>query len=138
MSSDKKMVSSESSGAPCLHLRVNPASIRAAPPVVDQPAAVLLQWRIVRLYGGGCVLVGCPEGSSAIRITTTAVRKEGRQVWTMSGRRYQLQYDAATDKDMLTLLCERLATSGHFDYIDVTEQFLAGTLKIEPHKAHTF
>jgi hypothetical protein len=88
MGSDRENGCSESGGAVYGHLHLNPASIRPAPPVADQPAAVLLQWRIVRLYGSGCVLVGGLEGGPAIRVTTPIVRTEGRRVWTKSGRRY--------------------------------------------------
>jgi hypothetical protein len=132
MSSDQQNACGETGGATRLDLHVNLASIRPAPPVPDQPVAVLLQWRIVRLFNGVCVLVGCLEGGPALRITTPIVRFEGRRVWTKSGRRYELQFDPATDEETLALLCERLTTSSHFDYIDVTEQFLAGTLKIDP------
>jgi hypothetical protein len=120
--------------APCTVIStLNPASIRPAPAVGDQPAAVLLQWRIVRLFGSGCVLVGCLEGGPAIRVTTPIVRTEGRRIWTRSGRRYELQCDPATDEETLALLGERLAIGGHFAFDDVTEEFLAGTLQLEPH-----
>jgi hypothetical protein len=130
MSNDQQSACGETGGAARLH--VNLASIRPAPPVADQPVAVLLQWRIVRLFNGSCVLVGCLEGGPVLRITTPVVRFEGRHVWTKTERRYELQYDPATDEETLALLCERLATGGHFDYIDVTDQFLVGTLKVEP------
>lgn len=131
MSSDQQNACGEAGGAAHLDLHVNPASVRQAPSVADQPTAVLLQWRIVRLLNGGCVLVGCLEGSSALRITTPIVRFEGRRVWTKSGRRYELLFDPATNEETLGLLCERLATSNHFGYIDVTEQFLVGTLRVD-------
>ena len=104
-------------------LHVNPASVRPAPSVADQPEVVLLQWRVVRLPGGGCVLVGFLEGSSVIRVTTHIVRSKGREVWTRSGRCYALPYGPATDDEVVALLCERLAANGDFVYIDVTDSF---------------
>lgn len=130
MSSEQQNGCGELGGAVHAHLYVNSASIRPAPSVAEQPVANLLQWRIVRLVCGGCVLVGCLEAGPALRITTPLVRIEGRSVWTKSGRRYDLQSAPATDEETLALLCERLAASDHFEYIDVTEQFLLGTLKV--------
>lgn len=131
MSSDQQNACGEAGGAARLELHVNQASIRPAPSVADQPTAVLLQWRIVRLFNGGCVLVGCLEGGPALRITTPIFRFEGRRVWTQSGRRYDLPCDPATNAETLALLYERLATSNHFGYIDVTEQFLVGALNVD-------
>jgi hypothetical protein len=111
-------------------VHINPASIRTAPPVHDQPEATLLLWRAVRLFSGDCVLIGCLECGLTIRITTSIVRYMGRRAWTESGRQYNLLGDPAIDARTIALLCERLATSNHLAYIDCTEQFLAGTLKV--------
>jgi hypothetical protein len=106
-----------------MRLYVNHGSIRPAPSVADQPAVVMLQWRVVRFLSGECVLVGFLGDSSVIRVTTQIVSAKGRQVWTRSGRCYELPYGPATDEEVVALLCERLAPHG--DYVDVTKTFEA-------------
>jgi hypothetical protein len=111
-----------------LPLRINAASIRRAPEVSEQPLVRLLQWRLVCLPSSDKLLVGCVEGSAAVRITTAVVRTLGRQAWTTSGRQYDLRYAPALSAESLAMLRERLFASGLYFWVDVTEAFIDGAL----------
>ena len=107
---------------------INESSIRAAPAVDQQPTMQLLQWRIVEVPGGHRLVLGWHESRPTVRITTAIARTSGRDVWTSSGRRYDLSSAPAEDPDALAGLWSMLKLHGHFVWVDVTERFVRGEL----------
>jgi hypothetical protein len=98
---------------------------RLAPSVAEQPAVVLIDWRVVSRVNGDELLVGFWNSGISCRVTTPIAHfdPQRREVRTASGRQYELSGPPASSVRALLLIAARLVANGLSDCSDATAVF---------------